>query len=89
VNINGYTLRKGQWIVPQISIILRDPKIYPNPKAFQPERFLDEDGKLKRADELIPFSIGKRQCLGEGLARLELFLVMANLLNQYKVKTEN
>jgi cytochrome P450 len=49
-----------------------------------PERFL-QDGKLKTSHELIPFSIGKRACLGEGLARLELFLFIANLLNQYKV----
>lgn len=56
-----------------------------NAKQYDPSRFIDENGALKRVDELIPFSIGKRQCLGESLARMEMFLFMANLLNQFKV----
>jgi hypothetical protein len=47
---------------------------------------LDPQGQLKRIDEFIPFSVGKRQCLGESLARMELFLLTANIFNQYKVK---
>jgi len=82
--INGYTLRKGTWIIPQISTVLYDPNVYENPREFRPERFLDKEGKLLRSDELIPFSIGKRACLGEGLARATLFIFLANILNQYK-----
>ncbi|KAI6195078.1 hypothetical protein M3Y96_01192800 [Aphelenchoides besseyi] len=58
--------------------------IFPEPRKFNPDRFIDENGKLKRCDELMPFSIGKRQCLGEGIARAELFLFIANLCNVYK-----
>ncbi|KAF7637785.1 hypothetical protein Mgra_00002759 [Meloidogyne graminicola] len=83
VVINGYSLLKGTVIVPQISAVLADGEIFKNPEEFNPERFLDENGKLKKVDELIPFSVGKRQCLGESLARMELFLFLGNLLNKY------
>ncbi|KAI6187471.1 Cytochrome P450-33C9 [Aphelenchoides besseyi] len=84
VKIENHFLPQGTWITPQVSVLMCNPEIYPNPEKFQPERFIDENGKLKRADELLPFSIGRRQCLGINLAVSELFLFIANLLNQYK-----
>jgi len=86
VNINGYHIAKGVLILPQISVVMLDEKVFPKPYSFDPERFLDERGQLKKVDELVPFSMGKRQCLGEGLARMELFLVLANLLNHFDIQ---
>uniref|UniRef100_A0A915EMX1 Cytochrome P450 n=1 Tax=Ditylenchus dipsaci TaxID=166011 RepID=A0A915EMX1_9BILA len=43
-----------------------------------PERFLENE-QLKKVEEFIPFGIGKRQCMGESLARAELFLFTTNL----------
>lgn len=85
VTIEGYLIPKGTVILPQISTVLYDEEIFPEHTAFKPERFLDANGHLKRTDELIPFSVGKRQCLGESLARMELFLFLANILNQFKL----
>lgn len=83
--IGNYSIPKGTLVVPQVSSVLYDERIFPDPMAFKPERFLDLDGNLKECKELIPFSIGKRQCLGEGLAKMELFLFLVNLFNRFKV----
>jgi cytochrome P450 len=54
-----------------------------------PERFLDENGCFKKMEELVPFSLGKRVCLGESLARDELFLLLANLFHEFKVEHQS
>ncbi|KAL3073146.1 hypothetical protein niasHT_035422 [Heterodera trifolii] len=89
VKVRGHLLPKGTSIVPQISCVLYDEKVFPEPRLFKPERFLEGDGTLRRVDELIPFSVGKRYCAGESLARMELFLVFVNLFNQYKITAPN
>ncbi|UMM32679.1 hypothetical protein L5515_006390 [Caenorhabditis briggsae] len=84
VELAGCIVPKGTTVIHQISSVLYDPEIFPEPRKFKPERFLDDSGNLKKSEELIPFSIGKRVCLGEGLARMELFLFTANLFNQFE-----
>uniref|UniRef100_A0A0K0DIR2 Unspecific monooxygenase n=1 Tax=Angiostrongylus cantonensis TaxID=6313 RepID=A0A0K0DIR2_ANGCA len=86
----------GKWCVPahtgviaQISCVLYDDEVFPSPQTFDPTRFIDDSGRLKKVEELIPFSIGKRQCLGEGLARMELFLFTANLFNRFELSCVN
>ena len=58
-------------------------------KVFRPERFLDSDGKVKKDEHFIPFLTGKRQCLGETLAKTELFLFFTGLVQQYKFQPED
>ena len=57
-------------------------------EVFRPQRFLDEAGNVKRDEHFIPFSVGKRQCLGETLAKTELFLFFTGLLQQYRFQSE-
>ncbi|CAD5218095.1 unnamed protein product [Bursaphelenchus okinawaensis] len=84
VEISGYKFRKNTIFVPQISVLLQNPSLFPIPEKFNPDRFINAEGKLRQVEELIPFSLGKRICLGEGMARMELFIFTANLFNQYE-----
>ncbi|KAK5967949.1 Unspecific monooxygenase [Trichostrongylus colubriformis] len=87
VNIDGYHIPSGTLVLPQISTVMYDEKVFPNPYDFDPSRHLAEDGTFVRIDEMIPFSMGKRQCLGESLARMELFLFLANFFHKFEVST--
>ncbi|VDP10510.1 unnamed protein product [Heligmosomoides polygyrus] len=86
VSIDGFEFPAKTLVIPQISILMNDESVFPDAKAFRPERFLGEDGKLRRVDEFLPFSVGKRQCLGESLARAELFLIFGNLLKRFEFR---
>lgn len=64
--------------------IHHDPQLWTEPELFRPERFLVE-GRLKTPDHFIPFGMGRRSCIGEQLARKELFLLFANLLRCFRI----
>uniref|UniRef100_A0A0K0FKH5 Cytochrome P450 18a1 (inferred by orthology to a D. melanogaster protein) n=1 Tax=Strongyloides venezuelensis TaxID=75913 RepID=A0A0K0FKH5_STRVS len=81
--VNGIFITGGSCVIPQISTLLYDENIFPNPYKFDPDRWFDGNGNLKKIEQFIPFSLGKRQCLGESLAKMELFLIMGNILNRY------
>lgn len=59
-------------------------KVWGDPEVFRPERFLSQDGKkYVKNDYLIPFQIGRRQCVGETLARDTVFLYLTNLFQRF------
>lgn len=89
VTIGDHRIPAGSAVAPQISVLMCDPKIFPDPATFNPSRFLDDNGKLVTIKELLPFSIGKRQCPGEGLARMELFLFFSNLVHRFKISPKD
>ncbi|KAI1707988.1 cytochrome p450 domain-containing protein [Ditylenchus destructor] len=85
VVINGIKILSGTIVTPEVCCVLADEKIFPRSKEFIPERFIDSKGQLMRCDELIPFSVGGRKCLGETLARMELFLFTANFFHKFRI----
>ena len=87
VKFHGYDIPKGTFVLANFHYIHYNPKIWGNPEEFQPERFLSPDGKsLKKHDAFMPFSTGKRVCLGETLARDTLFLYFTNIYHKFSIQ---
>ncbi|TKR59749.1 hypothetical protein L596_029377 [Steinernema carpocapsae] len=81
--IDGWKLPKGTITVPQVSVIMHNDELFKNPDKFDPDRFLNGDRKLLEQN-VVAFGLGKRACLGEGLAKAELFLIIMNLIQHFK-----
>ncbi|CAH1798005.1 unnamed protein product [Owenia fusiformis] len=83
--INGYQIPAGTMVMPNIHAAHHDEKHWKDPFDFNPERFIDVDGQIDKVKSafVIPFSMGKRVCPGEALAKMELFLTFTSLLQRY------
>jgi vitamin D 25-hydroxylase len=91
-------VRVRDWLLPKDTLVMsniyaahRQPDIWPDPEHFNPEanftRRNASTGELEycNAEYIIPFSQGKRQCVGEALARQELFIFFAGILQRYRI----
>ncbi|XP_028818306.1 cytochrome P450 2J2-like [Denticeps clupeoides] len=82
-HVGGYIIPKGTMVFGSLTSVLFDETEWETPHSFNPAHFLDADGKFRRREAFLPFSIGKRVCLGEQLARMELFLFFTSLLQRF------
>jgi cytochrome P450 len=78
----GYPLEPDTVLMGCIYLLHQRPDLYPEPKQFKPERFLERQFSPY---EYMPFGGGVRRCIGEALAMMELKLVVAEILSTYEM----
>lgn len=84
VTFQGHFIPKGTTVFPLLMSVLYDENEWEEPRRFHPAHFLDKDGKFVKREAFMPFSAGRRVCLGESLARMELFIFFTTLLQQFR-----
>jgi cytochrome P450 len=86
--IAGYHIPKGILVLANIRFLHFDETKWVDPLEFNPDRWLDpsDPKKILQNANFIPFSLGKRRCLGESLAKTEYFTFGVHILSQLRVK---
>lgn len=82
--LNGYDIDMGTVVFVNLASINLDESLWEEPLTFKPERHLDENNELsKRSQRIVAaFGFGRRRCVGEFLAKIELFLIFATLMQK-------
>jgi len=83
IEIMGYQLEPGMVAIVSIYLTHHREDIYPEPKEFKPERFLERQFSPY---EYLPFGGGTRRCIGSAFALFEMKLVLATILSEYELK---
>ncbi|XP_070561927.1 cytochrome P450 2U1-like [Ptychodera flava] len=82
----GYNIPKGAMVMPNFWAVHMNEELWEHPEKFDPARFLDDSGRLVNSERLMPFSVGSRDCLGSQLAKMEMFLFLTRLIQQFQFK---
>jgi cytochrome P450 family 110 len=80
--VMGYPIKPGTMLLPAIYLTHHREDLYPEPKQFKPERFIE---RKFSAYEYLPFGGGNRMCIGYAFAQFEMKLVLATVLSQVKL----
>ena len=85
VRFRGCKISKGTIVIGNLYAVHHDPELWLNPEEFQPERFLTPAGKLIEdgLKQILPFSTGRRVCLGFSIVAESMFLILTSLYQKF------
>jgi cytochrome P450 len=86
VNLNGYVIPKGSYVHVSPFLIHRDPRYFPDPERFDPERWTSQAIAARPRFSYFPFGGGGSQCIGEGMAWTQALLTIATLASRWRMR---
>ncbi len=81
----GYTIPAGSLVLVSQYVTHRDPRFWPDPLRFDPERWTPEARETRPQYSYFPFGAGARRCVGEGFAWMEGALLIASIARRWRM----
>ncbi|KAG2072928.1 cytochrome P450 [Suillus decipiens] len=82
---NNYLIPAGATVIGSHWAIANDPEVFPEPHKFNPQRWLDDAGRIRRDLRFFPFGFGHRVCLGQHVANRSVFINTALILWAFRL----
>ena len=83
--LDGHLITKGTTVYVFTYMIHRDPKYFPDPEIFEPERFLPDNTQDRHPYAFVPFAAGRRNCVGQRFAMMELKVILASMFRKFNL----
>ena len=87
IQLNDHLLLKGSEIVYNIYCIHRDPRVYPNPSEYKPERFDSSNISNIPKGAYLPFGVAPRNCIGYRFALIEMKIFLIHILRKFEISS--
>lgn len=85
---DGWRIPKGSFVLVPIYIFHHNPKFWPDPERFDPDRFSPEASKNRPKFHYFPFGAGPRMCIGNQFALMEMQLILAMLAQRFTFEVD-
>ncbi|XP_074652243.1 cytochrome P450 2J6-like [Tubulanus polymorphus] len=87
VQLDGFDFPKNCQVWANIYACHHDSRVWDDPETFRPERFIHTDGKVvARPNSWLPFSAGRRSCIGENVSKQHVFLFYTSLMQKFSIR---